>query len=334
MLKNGDSPFPRSIQAFAINTHLAVYRRTAPFFSILLLFAGAAIYRIDCTAVVLSATPTPAQVRFAGRDAESRILQRFTDYPKARELASQVAAFYGPAFQFEENADLSSSHSVVSVSGDSLSFEHAFIALDADSGRETEALAHEVLHISQIMRGLPFEPSLTPAASGDFRTHWSTRNSLAAAVQHEIFVEEYVNLGFDRQKFLTRASAPDYENLARRHRALIALNASLAGPTSTMWSEMYMLFWMAARHGYDDAGAIAQETLRWGGELYPQLPGMAAAMREWVADGRFRDFRNYPRELDRLYAWAGIPAASQWVTLRTSSSGQPVAVPVAATDSR
>jgi hypothetical protein len=261
---------------------------------------------------------------YRGMEAETRIVERLSGHAEAQKLAREVITFYGDAFIYREDPSQVSSQSVVWVPADTLEFEYASITLDSDSGRETEALAHEILHLSHVMRGQPFEAIFPPDSDSDFRNYWGSRNSIAGAVQHEMFVDEFVKLGFDRSKFLTRIGSPDYETLATRHNALIRLNPLLAAQTSVVWSEMYLLFWMAARHGYDQAQAIAEETLTWGTRVHAELPDMVPQLRQWVLDGRFRDFERYPAELNDLYQLMKIPRATSWVVLKASQSGPAV----------
>jgi hypothetical protein len=278
------------------------------------------------SAILPAGEPAIGQDRYVGSEAELRILSRLAGHPEAQKLARDVIAFYGGYFSYQEDASRVSSQSMVWAPSETMSFEYASITLDSDSGREAEALVHEILHLGQVMRGQPFEASFPRDASGDEREYWSARNAIAGAVQHEMFVDEYLRMGFERSKFLSRISRPDYENLARRHANLIRMNPGWAARTSIIWIEMYFLSWIASRHGYPEAEDFAQDTLQLALKLHPDLADTAPKMQEWLLAGRFKDFTQYPDELARLYEIAKIPPATNWVVLDNSQPGHPVAL--------
>jgi len=266
---------------------------------------------------------------YRGRAAKGAILSRLANWPKARMLTAEICEFYGEYLQYHEASDLDASHYQIKLQHEPIALQSVHIELQLGTTRIAEALMHELLHLHTRIRGYPIGEKfsvpyeLTKYASTIIGIYPRIGNLL----EHELILEMFLGLGFDKSNFLGCLSPPpDYKKLAST-----ALNSSGYKEEIgfSWWCLEYFRHWVSTRHWVgDEPGIHADYALYWGSKVNPQLKITANKIRALIESGALTDIKNHHHHVNALLELMKIPIFREWATIQTSSDGKPVATPM------
>jgi hypothetical protein len=153
-----------------------------------------------------------------GEAAAGKIMDRLSDKPKARAMASEVTAFYGDCLRYRESPNLPSSLFEIRLQHYPIGLEYARIGLRLGTDRTAEALSHELLHLRLAMLGYPMgELVRIPRGMVPYADHLMGMQAIVGnLLHHELIFETFLDLGFKEDRFLSPESPPDYEALIPR----------------------------------------------------------------------------------------------------------------------
>ena len=266
------------------------------------------------------------ELSLTGDAAHHVIFHRLQDYPAAQLLSREVYDFYGNDLGYIESNDFTSNLYTIQLHHDPAALKSAGIQVQLGTGRTVEALTHELLHLHFPMLGFPLgEVIVVPIHLNDYTMDLiGMLNWIVNTVQHEIIFEAFVALGFDKKRFLAQYETPvDYQELFEsRFR-----NSHPREVDFSRWCIDYIRHLFSARHGGSkDHLRYAQDALRWGSRLHPELKQTAADIDRWVQTGAFKDPGQYPRQVNLLLEFMRIPEFTGWVTLKRSEHRKTIAV--------
>ncbi len=263
---------------------------------------------------------------YQGKEAKKAILNRLAGWPKAGVLATEICDFYGDCLHYNENSFFESSQYQIKMQHDPIAIQCARIELQLGTSRTAEALCHELLHLNTRICGYPFGEKffipyeLSPYASAITGLYPKIGNLL----EHELFLEEFLNLGFDKNNFLGSISPPpDYEKLASA-----ALNSRFYRKEIgfSWWCLEYFRHWVSTRHWIgDEPGIYADYALFWGSRVHHSMRRTAKQIMELIESGALLDKRRHHHYVNRLLELMRIPKFTEWAFIRNNSSHGPLA---------
>jgi hypothetical protein len=266
--------------------------------------------------------------QYVGDAAAERIINRLSGWPKARAIASAVAAFYGDCLLYNESPALSSSLYEIRPQHDPILLEYARIQLQLGTDRIAEALSHELLHLRLGTLGYPMgdevwmPADLVPYAHDLMGMHAIVGNLLG----HELIFDTFLDLGFRKNRFLAIPTwSPDYGTIA------LDLSRSPDYPEELgfpWWCLEYFRHWLSRRHGAgEQSGGWADMALYWGSKVYLGMAEATDNMCRIVESGVLRDSGQYPHWANKILELMRLPNYIRWVNIRhgnASSGDKPV----------
>lgn len=263
---------------------------------------------------------------YQGKAAKVTILNRLVNWPKARMLAGEICDFYGDYLQYCENSGVDSSHYQIKLQHKPIALQCACIELQLDTPRTTEALMHELLHLSIRMRGYPIgEKFSIPYDLAEYAgTIIDFYPRIGNLLEHELIIESFLQLEFEKKNFLSCLSpAPDYQELTS---TVPSLKEQIG---FAWWCLEYFRHWVSTRHWVGDEAQIgADNALYWGSKVHPEIKVIAPKIRGLVESGALQDNKQHHLHVNALLTLMRIPVFTEWVTIQTSSDGKPVATPL------
>jgi hypothetical protein len=244
-------------------------------------------------------------------------------------LAAEICEFYGDYLQYYENSSVDSSHYQIKLQHEPIALQSVHIELQLGTPRIAEALMHELLHLHTRIRGYPIgEKFSVPYELTKYAgTIIGIYPRIGNLLEHELILEMFLGLGFDKSNFLGCLSPPpDYKKLAST-----ALNSSGYKEEIgfSWWCLEYFRHWVSTRHWVGDEPSIyADYALCWGSKVNPQLKITANKIRALIESGVLTDIKNHHHRVNALLELMKIPVFTEWVTIQTSSDGKPVATPM------
>jgi hypothetical protein len=266
----------------------------------------------------------PAEHTFLGAEAQHEIFKRLSGFPRAQQLSREIYAFYGEYLGFIESKSFTSSIFTIRLQHQPIALESAEIQLQSATGRATEALAHELLHLRLFMLGFPLGeivqipfPFIPYARDLIGMCHW-----VLNMVQHEMNYPAFRALGFDKNHFIERSDEViDYQ------RPLRPGSQAPARLDFPRWCIEYLRHFSTARHGGGEKHLdLAQDALAFGSRLYPRLRLVTAEIKKWFETGVFNDPAKYPSQVNFLLELMGIPKFTGWARIGLSDIKKPMAV--------
>jgi hypothetical protein len=262
-----------------------------------------------------------------GDAAAGRIMERLSDTPKARAMASEVISFYGDRLRYQESPVLPSSLFEIRLQHYPIGLECARIGLRLGTGRTAEALSHELLHLRLAMLGYPMgELVRIPRGMIPYADHLMGMHAIVGnLLHHELIFEAFLDLGFKEDQFLSPESPPDYEALIPR--LLLFWGGYAAELEFPWWCVEYFGHWLSMRHGHKKrSGIYADDAIRWASRHHPEIAEVTDGMRKIVESGKLRDVGEYPHLVNRLLKLMRIPRYTRWVNIIPGRHGLPTAV--------
>ena len=242
----------------------------------------------------------------------------FVECAQGAKLLADIREFYGSTFKFSVQENLSgTSHFVIDTGAETLRFREASIRLNTSTNRIKAAAIHEALHLSLPTRRFNVIHAITlrPEHAPDFARIDETIRKTVNIVQHDIFVNEFVAMGFPLSEFIVRRpTAPRYAEEAKsfRGKVLIPDHAWIAW---SWWAFEYFNNYLSIKHGDDSAELLAQNAATWGSRVLPGFQRKAEEIRDWAADQRHQQPETYMDALRRLFEIMQLPANLQFCSL-------------------
>ena len=250
----------------------------------------------------------------------------FSDHPLATALADQVASFYRDALTVRRSSatdDISGYG--ISVDQEKLEFHGAFINLNTTTDRVPAAACHELLHLRLRSRGFPLIRSLdldTVQRAIPADVFIATANTIQNVIDHDIFKDDFVAMGFPIEQFLAKpTSYPDYELEAKNSR-FNATPLRLQFTYWMWWSREYFIQYAGIEQGVENSESLAQAVEKCGSEVLPGFRQTIVLIRQWLKSGRHRQAESYPAALRNLFDIMQIPSISTFYSLKLANSGQ------------
>ena len=263
-----------------------------------------------------------------GQKAYSQILLKLSGNLLAKKLAKEIFDFYGDFLTYSETRErLSSTFTLNFQHEPSMLFDAAEIILKLDTTRESEALAHELLHLQLPIRGFLILvgtslPDEMPKESAKIILDMYVK--ITNIVQHEIFMKDFKALGYLKSNFIGPVLPPqiDYSRVD-----LELLSHPVYTPHGfSWWCLEYFRHWMNMRMGKTlEAEPYAKGALQWGSKQHPLLNQAAKEMTEWVKLGIFKRPEQYVQQVNYLLEIMKIPQATMWASLECSEPHKPIA---------
>lgn len=261
-----------------------------------------------------------------GKEAKKAILNRLSGWPKAGVLAAEICNFYGDCLHYYENSIFESSHYHIKMQHDPIAIQYARIELQLGTLRTAEALCHELLHLNTRICGYPFGEKffipfeLSPYASAITGFYPKIGNLL----EHELFLKEFINLGFDKNNFLGSISPPpDYEKLASAALNSIFYRKEIG---FSWWCLEYFRHWISTRHWIgDEPGIYADYALFWGSRVHSSMRRTVKEIMKLIESGSLLDKNRHHHYVNKLLELMRIPKFTEWAFIRNNSSQGPLA---------
>lgn len=263
---------------------------------------------------------------YQGPAAKKTILHRLEHWPKARKLAAEICDFYENCLLYYENSNFESSQYRIELQHDPITLNYASVQLQLGTLRTAEALFHELLHLNTRMRGFPFgekffiPPELVKYA-GAFAGLYPVIGNL---VEHELILEKFIDIGFDKRNFLGCISPPpDYKKLASTAVGSLFYRKGIG---FSWWCLEYFRHWISTRHWIGDEPAIyADCALFWGSKVHPSLKATAQNIRELIEAGVLTNKKRYHHHVNTLLELMKIPKFTEWAFIHPGSDRTPLA---------
>ena len=135
----------------------------------------------------------------------------FRQHPPALDLLNEVVSFFGTSLQVlaTETEGEDTSNYVINIDTGNLIYHDASIFLNTRSNRVPAAACHELLHLQLFTKQLPSARGIELGPEwGDLRRDvaffFATVNN---AVHHEIFLADFLRIGFPLNEFVVPSSA-------------------------------------------------------------------------------------------------------------------------------
>jgi hypothetical protein len=273
-------------------------------------------------------TPGTIRTELHGDDAAERILSRLKGHDAAEVLAATTLVFYGPSLRYSESVDVDASSFRLTFDHGEPRLDSAAIVLKTNTSRATEALVHELLHLDLPIRGFPCGDAMEVPATLDVAATSQLSalvGKLSNVVQHEINLDQFISMGFDRSAFLgPSARFPDYEAAASFGTALPGVASALV---HAWWCLEYLRHWISVRHGAaEELGSIASRIGTWGSTVFADFSITTSQLRMWTESGRFKDVACHAQEFNTLLGLFRLPRFASWLEVRSQAGLSPRAV--------
>jgi hypothetical protein len=263
---------------------------------------------------------------YQGRTAKKAILSRLVNRPKAQKLAAEICDFYGDCLHYYENSALESSHYQIKLQHDPIALQYARIELQLGTFRTAEALCHELLHLNTRMCGYPFgEKFFIPYELTQYaKAITGIYPKIGNLLEHELILEKFIDLGFDKSNFLGCISPPpDYKKLASLALNYVFYRKEVGFP---WWCLEYFRHWVSTRHWIgDEPATYADYALFWGSKVHSALGATAQNIRELIESGLLSNSEQYHHHVNALLELMKIPRFTEWVFIKSGNNRAPMA---------
>lgn len=261
-----------------------------------------------------------------GEHAYKQILSKLYGNPLAQGLVKKVYKFYGNFLNYSESQDaLTSKYSFDFQHEPSIFFESAHILLKLNTGREPEALTHELLHLDIPIRGYPLiEGTNSDEISDEILNKYSDfYPKVENLIHHELNIESFKEIGYARKHFLGSLSSPnrDYKSMA-----LNPLPEKLYDYEFgfSWWCLEYFRHWISIRHGNSlEVKKYAEDALHWGCQIHPKLGHAVEDMMNWVKIGEYKNPDRYPYQINTLMEIMKVPKITFFACLEKAEPQKP-----------
>ena len=228
----------------------------------------------------------------SGREAKQAIFNRLTSWPKAQIFATEVCDFYGDYLQYHESALIDSSYYRIDLHHDPVGLKNVLIELQLGTPRIAEALCHELLHLNTRMQGYPIgEKFWIPYALAQCAgTIAGIYPKIGNLIEHELMIEMFLGLGFEKSNFLACLSPPpDYRELASKAKGFFCYKEEIG---FSWWCLEYFRHWISTRHSMgNEAHIYANNALYWGSKVHPEIKVIAPKIRGLLESGALMDIK-------------------------------------------
>jgi hypothetical protein len=250
-----------------------------------------------------------------------------TNKPGALALFDQVSGFYGDKFKIlEQRPEIAKSEVEIRrhlTPEREVEIDEARITLQIRSLRPEAALTHELLHLKLFSTGYPLpivcEPDPIWSARA-FKERLVDPSPMAGflfnVIHHEIFLSEFVRLGFPLSEFVGERTVDSIDNAAKRARAMLDMSEQ-APFVRGLWN-LYYLTEFISDH-LETCNIREQMVLEHGREFLPTIDADASFMRDWFQSGGFKASHHYASEVNALLAKIGAPRMVFGVIRREAS---------------
>jgi hypothetical protein len=249
----------------------------------------------------------------------------FGDHPSAIRLLDEVVAFYGETLMVRraQVGDDSSGYGIA-VDAPNLKYDHAYLNLNTSTNRVPAAACHELLHLRLAARGLPKVRTLElqPEQAVDTGFINAAVNTVINAVEHNIFKDDFVSMGFPIESFLAKTGyVPDYENEAKNF-------PSNGRPPQLLffdwvwWSREYISNYFGIGQGVENAEFLADSAEKWGTVVLPGFRQTVVLIRQWARIGLYQLAAKYPEAIRQLFEIIHMPPISSFYSFKRDQTGQ------------
>lgn len=263
-----------------------------------------------------------------GENAYKKIMSKLSQNPAAQKLTNKIYEFYGTFLNYAESQEaLSSKFSFDLQHEPSISFKSAYILLQLNTGRESEALTHELLHLDIPIRGYPL---IEGTNSDDFTDEILSKYSdlypeVENLIHHELNIESFKKIGYAKKHFLGSVTPPRGDYKAMVLNPLPERSYDNAYGFS-WWCLEYFRHWISIRHGKAlEAKSYVEDALHWGFQMHPELQNAAKEMRNWVKIGEYKNPDRYPYQINALMEIMNVPKVTFFAYLENAEPQKPAA---------
>ena len=254
---------------------------------------------------------------FTGENAYHEIISKLVDYPTAQQLAKEVYGFYDEYLSYTEGKNFKSSHFSIDLQNEpTIALKSATIQLKLGTNRIAEALVHELLHLQLPKLGFPLAHKVGIPNNLDrfAKTFLEMYPKIVNIVQHEITLESFIALGFEKKNFLGKLTKP-----INYHQKMLnpSPNEVYFPITGFPWFCLeYLRHWITTRHSNNkNELRFANDVREWGSKLEPDFRQTTSEIIKWVENGAFKNPNKYPRQINMLFQLMKIPQIDEWVVL-------------------
>jgi hypothetical protein len=249
----------------------------------------------------------------------------FRDHTSAISLLDEVTAFYGQTLMLRRaqvGDDLSGYG--IAVDAPNLKYDHAYLNLNTSTNRVPAAACHELLHLRLAARGFPKVRTLElqPEQAVDTGFFNAAVNTVINAVDHNIFKDDFVSMGFPIETFLAKTgSVMDYE-----------IEAKNSPPNGTppqllffdwvWWSREYISNYFGIGQGVENAESLTDSVEKWGSVVLPGFRRTVVLIRQWARNGLYQQATKYPESIRQLFEIIHMPPISSFYFLKRDQAGQ------------
>jgi hypothetical protein len=249
----------------------------------------------------------------------------FVGHPQAISLLDEVTGFYGEALTIRR-AQVGNDPSgyEIAVDAPNLRYGHAYLNLNTSTNRVPAAACHELLHLRLAARGFAKVRTLElqPEQAVDTGFFNAAVNTVINAVDHNIFKDDFVSMGFPIESFLAKTgSATDYENEAK--------NSPPNGTPPQLlffdwvwWSREYISNYFGIDQGVENAESLTDSVEKWGTVVLPGFRQTVVLIRQWARNGLYQQAAKYPESIRQLFEIMHMPPISSFYFLKRDQTGQ------------
>ena len=257
----------------------------------------------------------------------------FKEYPLANNLLDQVIEFYGRSLTIRRSAMADDrSRYTLNIDAQHLKFNGAVINLDTSTDRQAAAACHELLHLQLPIRNFPRIRSLKLNSFQETVSLRIVSSQISATnvIDHDIFKDEFVKLGFPLGQFLVASPENiNYKKVARGARDQTT-PPQLNFVNWNWWCIEYLRHHLSTTHGLKQSESLADKVAKWGVEAVPGFKSGMARIREWISEGQHRQPTTYPVAIQKLFDIIQIPKISGFCCLELGGERQIVVRSLAA----
>lgn len=164
--------------------------------------------------------------------------------------------------------------------------------------------------------------SLTPIHQSVLDFVGKAQTSVTNVVDHDIFKDDFIALGFPIEQFLVKSNEPiSYKRVARDARNQTT-PSQLKFMIWSWWCIEYLRHYITSFHGQEDCELLAEKVAKWGRRSVPGFERGMARIREWISEGKHRQPTQYAAAMQALFDIIQIPTISGFYVVQLDDNNQ------------
>jgi len=235
---------------------------------------------------------------------DATIREILSDYPRGAKLYAELACRFGRQLLILEESE--SIFSTYNFGIDDAEYPVALVRLVRGTGREAAALCHELLHIKIYSDGFALPYDFEASEEIDKEASGVVRHNLSAffnAIDHLTFIDQFLELGFQRDEFLSPYEADLIESVK-------SLIGYYSRPEFIQYVRGIRNLFFATEYLTDKLNGDFSRSRALSKGFKPHFSDSQsdfASVRTWFRRGTFTDVARRAKALDRLLSRLGVP---------------------------